>query len=549
MTGAPAPYDRAVLALCLLAADPAGLGGLWLRARAGPVRDRLLAALDTLPLPVVRLHPGMAAAALEGGLDLAATLAGGLPVQRTGQLAQPSVMVLAMAERCPPGLAARLARVLDEGRHALIALDEGAEEGEALAPVLAERLAFFADLDCVAWGDSRDSGPFAAPAAPQPYLPPEALDALARTAALAGIGSLRAPLLAAAAARASARRDGRAEVTQADLRLAAALTLAHRALPEAEPPAEDPPSAPAPLPDRGSPEPAAGFRPKDLLLAAVRAALPADLLARLAAGRAARGSRGTAGTGASRRGNRRGRPLPARPGHPDGRARIDLVPTLRAAAPWQRLRRAAAPAPRLLHLRGGDIRLKATQETSDRVLIFAVDASGSAAVARLAEAKGAVELLLARAYARRDHVALVAFRGTSAEVLLPPTRSLVQAKRRLAALPGGGGTPLAAGLEAALALALLARARGLTPTLALLTDGRPNIGRGGDPGRPQAEADAEQLARAIRARRIPALVLDTGNRPVAWLSGLARQMGAVFLALPRADARRLSDALAPALGG
>jgi hypothetical protein len=94
----------------------------------------------------------------------------------------------------------------------------------------------------------------------------------------------------------------------------------------------------------------------------------------------------------------------------------------------------------LLELRPDDIRLKQAQERSDRVLIFTVDASGSAALARLAEAKGAVELLLAQAYARRDHVALIAFRGDRAEVLLPPTRSLARARRRLADLPGGGGT-------------------------------------------------------------------------------------------------------------
>src|SRR4029450_5166679 len=104
--------------------------------------------------------------------------------------------------------------------------------------------------------------------------------------------------------------------------------------------------------------------------------------------------------------------------------------------------------------------------------IFVVDASGSSALNRLAEAKGAVELLLADCYVRRDRVALLAFRGRGADLLLPPTRSLVAAKRGLGGLPGGGGTPLAAGIEAGLALADAVGRKGETPVVILLTDGR-----------------------------------------------------------------------------
>ena len=520
------------------------------------MRDRLLAGLDSLSLPVVRLHPAMEREALDGGLDLTATLSGGKMVRREGVLARPSVLVLSMAERCPPGLAARLAQVLDQGHHALIAIDEGVDLSEGLAPALADRLAFFADLEDVAWADSFDTGSLSGPLSGSrsaAMLEPASLEALVRTAALAGIDSLRAPRHAAAAARAAAALDGRADVTEEDLRLAAELTLAHRATiapQDDEDPAEDPEPPPSPedTPQDSPPPDETQALPEDILLEAIRTALPADLLARLAAGRAARQAKGATGTGATKRGNRRGRPLPSRPGKLDGAARLDLVATLRAAAPWQTIRRAATGRHGLLELRPDDIRLKQAQERSDRVLIFTVDASGSSALARLAEAKGAVELLLAQAYARRDHVALIAFRGTKAELLLPPTRSLVQTKRRLAALPGGGATPMALGLAAAMELGLQARARGMTPTVALLTDGRPNIGRDGQPGRAQAEADAEAMARLIRAQGLPALVVDTGNRPTPWLQMLARQMDARFLALPRAEARRLSAALSTALG-
>jgi len=223
---------------------------------------------------------------------------------------------------------------------------------------------------------------------------------------------------------------------------------------------------------------------------------------------------------------------------------------MRAAAPWQPLRRQQSDRPgAVLLVRPSDIRVKRFIETSDRVLIFAVDASGSAAFARLAEAKGAVELLLAAAYARRDHVALLAFRGVAADLILPPTRSLVQTKRRLAGLPGGGGTPLASGLALAMATATQARARGLTPTIAVLTDGRGNIALNGRADRAQAEEDALRLARAIRATAVPSVIIDTANRVQPSLQALARAMDATYLALPRADAQRLSAALGAALEG
>jgi magnesium chelatase subunit D len=194
-----------------------------------------------------------------------------------------------------------------------------------------------------------------------------------------------------------------------------------------------------------------------------------------------------------------------------------------------------------------DSRLRRFETRSDRLLIFAVDASGSAAMARLAEAKGAVELLLAQAYARRDHVALIAFRGTGAELLLPPTRSLVQAKRRLAGVPGGGGTPLAAGLLAGATLAAQARGRGLDPALALLTDGRANVALDGSGGRAAAMQEAHEVSAYLRALGLPAILIDTSARSAPETAQLAQGLGAHYLALPRADATRISSAVSAAL--
>ena len=152
--------------------------------------------------------------------------------------------------------------------------------------------------------------------------------------------------------------------------------------------------------------------PEDLVLDAIKALLPDDLLDRIAAQKARQGKGN--GSGAARKGNRRGRPLPARQGRLSDGARIDLIGTLRAATPWQTIRRKTTGRDGL-HIRQSDIHVKQFEERSDRVLIFAVDVSGSSAISRLAEAKGAIESLLAKAYARRDNVSLVAFRGHEAD--------------------------------------------------------------------------------------------------------------------------------------
>jgi magnesium chelatase subunit D len=573
------------LALMALAVDPEGLKGLWLRARVGPLRDRVTQALAALPLTQRRLHPGIGDEALFGGMDLAATLAAGRPVRSEGLLARPAALVLAMAERCPAGLAARLGQALDSPGHCLIALDEGAEAEEALPPALADRLALFLTLDGIAEADAPplvlDAGQIAAARArlTRTRVPHRAGERLAGVALALGIPGLRAPLLALRLAQVLAALRGHAGVRRADILTAAELVFAHRARSFPEAAAAEAPAPPPPQAEPGEAPAESLDLPDEMILEAVKAVLPADLLDRLAAARAARVLNGGTGAGEARAGHRRGRPLPSRPGRPDANHRLDLTATLRSAAPWQRVRQlqslhrfpaaqgassprteavprtggeaddaGLAPPGRRLHIRPSDLRIRRHQERTGRVVIFAVDASGSAALARLAEAKGAVELLLARAYARRDHVALIAFRGSGAELVLPPTRSLVQTKRRLSGLPGGGGTPLADALRLAGDTALRARARGLTPVLALLTDGRANVALDGAPGRERAEAEAAQMARVWRAGGAASVVIDTAARPEAGLKRLAAQLGGAYLPLPRADAARMSSALEAALG-
>ena len=560
MNGAEAWAD-AGLAAALLAVDP-GLGGAVLRARAGPARDAWMAMFARVAAdrPMVRVPPGIEDDRLLGGLDLAATLAAGRPVRAAGLLEEAAgrTLVLPMAERMAPGLAARLNAARDRGADfTLILLDEGAEPDEAAPAALADRLAFRVALEAVAMADL-DAETFGDVAAARARLgavasPGDLARAMASVAAALGIGSLRAPMLALRAARAAAALAGDAEVDGDAAALAVRLVLAPRATRAPESPEED-----AEEPERETPpEPEASEGraesreiPDDVLLEAARAAIPPDLLARLLAGAAFRSPAAKGGgAGDERRSKARGRPAGSMRGDPRDGARIDLIGTLRSAAPWQPLRRGSAEGSDRVLVRADDFRIRRSKRRAEKVVIFVVDASGSAAFARLAETKGAIEMMLGQAYVARRQVALVAFRGEGAEVLLPPTRSLVMTKRRLAALAGGGGTPLAAGLAAAMGLADQARSRGVAPYLAVLTDGRCNMALDGTPGRPKAEDDARRVARALRATETPALVIDTGNRPSAPARGIAEEMGAVYLPLPRADARALSGALGAAMDG
>ncbi len=541
----PTETDRAELiraALEILAVAPEAVGGLWLRGRAGPARDAVTRAL-TGPLPQRRLSAASDAGALSGGIDVAATLASGKTVERAGLDREPALLLLATAERCESETAARLGQILDAGRHSLVALDEGLDD-EAPPKSLTDRLGLFLAPDEDAWRDAAAFAPrpdriAAAQGTLSSVSDGDASRLLVEIAAALGVPGLRAPAFALRAARASAALAGRGTVAEDDLRRAAELCLAHRAT--ALPGVQD---AEPPSPPQQDGEPSEGGKAEDVerIVDAARAVLPPGLAAALAAGRS-RSARG-AGAGASRAGARKGRPLASRPGRLDGRARVDIVATLTAAAPFQAFRGRSGAGVRV---QPSDIRLRKYRERAERLLIFAVDASGSAAAARLAEAKGAVELLLAGAYSSRDNVALIAFRGAEAQLVLSPTRSLSLTRKRLAGLPGGGGTPLATALAAADELACQAARRGLTPALVLLTDGRANVALDGAGGRERARQDAVTVARRIAGTGLKAVALDTGRRPEAWLAELAATMGASYLPLPRADAAGVSAAVSAAL--
>lgn len=551
--------------LAILAVDPLGLGGAIIRGGVTPGRAGLVTGFSRLlraPERVRRVPAGVEGERLVGGMDLVATLATGRPTLETGLLASADggALVVPMAERLAPEVIGILTQALDahavrverDGvsrvvpvRMPLLLLDEAEPDEPGSAAALADRLAFDIvpepglDPDALHWPEAATIRAAAA------RLPTVAMSdaqrrSLAEVATACGVVSLRAWLLAGRAARAHAALEGREAVTDADLAVAVTTVIAPRAvlIPEVstEEEAPPPPSSDAPIPDDPAREPLQDGTLEDRLIAAAHAALPEDLLRALAGERGTRAGR----RGAAEVTDTRGRRVGVRRGRPGHGRRVDVLATVRAAAPWQRLRGASLPVRRLA-IRGDDFRVQRRVRPLGTTIIVLVDASGSTALHRLNEAKGAVELLLAASYQRRDEVALVVFRGTTAELVLPPTRALARARRALAGLPGGGGTPLAAALDLATALALRVRRDGAAPAVVVLSDGKANITRGGEGDRPRARVEAEEAARRLAAVRVAASWLDIAPRPTEAARHLATVMGARYAPLPAADATRIAS--------
>ena len=208
---------------------------------------------------------------------------------------------------------------------------------------------------------------------------------------------------------------------------------------------------------------------------------------------------------------------------------IHLPATLRAAAPHQAARRDAqqhvgqgagqdASAPTRVQLRPADLRTAVRRDREGNLVLFVVDASGSmAARARMSAVKGAVLSLLLDAYQRRDKVGLVTFRGSAADVVLPPTGSVEAAAARLAALPTGGRTPIAAGLLTAHDVVRRERLRDprRRPLLVLVTDGRAT-------GGPDALSESRRAAAFLGSTGVTSIVVDCESGPVRL--GLAAEL-------------------------
>jgi magnesium chelatase subunit D len=578
--------DAMLIAACMAVA-PQAVKGIQVRAKAGPLRDYWLTYYAQLVrTPINKVPCNVNEERLLGGIDIAASLTLGTPSKQVGLLYSipKQTLVIAMAERLHQRSAALIAQAIETEEFGTIALDESANDDEAIATSLAECLPVILtlgdlslkDYDAIKLSDNSEVNelPLAAidiARTKYQYVNYNDADinALCSAAVALGVDSMRSPIAALTLAKIHAALQSRVEVEEEDLSFAVRMVIAPRAtqLPydpsneeQGEPPLDSEAKSKENLTDTPPPSAENGetqtpplpseeevSQLQELILQAAVASIPRDLLASLQNSTKAKKARSAGNSGAVQRGGQRGRSAGIFRKKPAANSKIHLLHTLRTSIVWQKIRRQQALeqgqqiSQQKILIRKDDFRYQKIEQKAKSTIVFAIDASGSSALHRLAEAKGAIELLLAQCYVRRDQVAVIAFRGNGAEVILPPTRSLTRAKRSLAGLPGGGGTPLAAAIDCLTVLTKSIHKKGETPFVVLLTDGRANVSRAGNGGRAQAQDDAQLAAKEFFANGISSILLDTSPQPHYLAQGLAKEMGATYLPLPFAGAQAISN--------
>jgi magnesium chelatase subunit D len=597
--------EQAKQALLMLAVEPR-LKGVLIAAGPGTAKSTLARAFAFMTVshdqraPYVELPLGITEDRLLGGLDLEQTLKTGVRQSQTGLMAAAHGGVLYVDEinLLPTDIAHHLSGALNDG---VVRLErEGLSETHpadflligtydpaegTVAASLVDRVGLFvaesalsspaARAEIVRRADDYARHPMAFAedyadataklrsliASARDRLPAVQITVedrrrLGFAALQLGVEGNRVDLFAVRATCASAALALRHRVEEEDLQTAVQLVLLPRAqaVSAPEPQSEDQTSLPlnnnqfelnaevssSPNPQPPAPDP-------QLIIPALDTRLPPGLLVapRRAARRSAAGSRGETLS------RRRGRYVSSVAGRPrDGRIAFDA--TLRTAAPLQTLRRDQR-AGRAISIELADLRFKRFKHKAGTLFIFAVDGSGSMALNRMHQAKGALMRLLREAYLQRDQVALVSFRGHQAEVLLPPSQSIARAARALHALPTGGSTPLAAGLLAALGLARRARRASIRQTmLVLLTDGRANVGlktgTASIASQQKIWEELETVGAALQREAVASLVIDTQSRFTSRGEGqaLADLLGGRYFHLPHASAADVYETIAAA---
>lgn len=537
--------------------DPS-LGSLSINSNYSTVREAFLSNLLSLlkPKRLKKIYPFQNPTDFAKSINMIDTLTFGMPKYNNDIFSSSNIaLILTNTEKMQKGLATFLRDKIKSNKDKFfIALDES-EGSDVSGADLSDYLIFSINLDGTRYKDlkkvtiNRKKISEARNNLATVEVNKRALDYLIASSEMFSISNMHTIFCTLKVAKAICAYKGEKRVSREDINLAISLSMIHKAKQIPEIQQEEKAKSAENEQLRDNDESKANnselnSEDKKMLIDALKIFLPNNLIESLLSKNSQTISvTESAGSGERNNNFSAGRPIPSISRKYSSDKRIDLMGTLTRAIPWQKLRSSSVTKNRKIIIYPQDIMIKRFEKQSERLLIFLVDASGSNAIGRLAEAKGAIEILLSDAYAKRDNVALISFSGLKADPLLLPTKSLVTAKKKLSSLPGGGATPLAKGLLEAFKMADAARSRSIKPIIILLSDGRGNITLDGLGDRVKAIEDTTYIASLIKRNAINNIFIDTSRRKTPMADELAKELNGHYFQLPMANSSSISKAV------
>lgn len=537
--------------------DPS-LGSLSINSNYSTVREAFLSNLLSLlkPKRLKKIYPFQNPTDFAKSINMIDTLTFGMPKYNNDIFSSSNIaLILTNTEKMQKGLATFLRDKIKSNKDKFfIALDES-EGSDVSRADLSDYLIFSINLDGTRYKDlkkvtiNRKKISEARNNLATVEVNKRELDYLIASSEMFSISNMHTIFCTLKVAKAICAYKGEKRVSREDINLAISLSMIHKAKQIPEFQQEEKAKSAENERLRDNDESKANnselnSEDKKMLIDALKIFLPNNLIESLLSKNSQTISvTESAGSGERNNNFSAGRPIPSISRKYSSDKRIDLMGTLTRAIPWQKLRSSSVTKNRKIIIYPQDIMIKRFEKQSERLLIFLVDASGSNAIGRLAEAKGAIEILLSDAYAKRDNVALISFSGLKADPLLLPTKSLVTAKKKLSSLPGGGATPLAKGLLEAFKMADAARSRSIKPIIILLSDGRGNITLDGLGDRVKAIEDTTYIASLIKRNAINNIFIDTSRRKTPMADELAKELNGHYFQLPMANSSSISKAV------